>query len=125
MGYDISGPDGLYLRLPAGAFNQMAIQGFYWFGEIGAAEMDGMGCSGIGRSKEITLKRLEHTMVILERVAPGERSPPIDLKPGTSIFEMANQDPFQFWKAPLVHFMMGCIEWCKKNNKERIEIDFA
>ncbi len=125
MGYDISGPDGLNLRFPAGAFSQMAIHGYYWFDEIDAAEMDGMGVSGVGRSKEITLRRLEHALVVLERVAPGKRSSPADLKPGASIFEIANREPFQFWKAPLVQFMEGCIAWCKVRNEQKIKIHFA
>ena len=125
MGYDISGPDGIELHLPADAFSQLAAHGYFWFVLIDAVEMDGAGCSGIGESKAIRVGFLEDAIEELEYAAPGERPLPPGIENGGSVFEMANRDPFAFWKAPLVRFMKACIDWCKKNGAEGIEIEFA
>jgi hypothetical protein len=115
MGYDIGGPDGIEMHLPMLAFNKLLMRGYDWFGTIGAPEADGM-YSGTGIEKEIRLRDLEKGLKEIERV--GKEVYPILKKLGID-------DPFAHYEPIVRQFTRECIDWCKKQKKDSVTIEFA
>ncbi|NMC05712.1 MAG: hypothetical protein GYA24_10895 [Candidatus Lokiarchaeota archaeon] len=115
MGYDISGPDGIEMRLPMSAFNKLLICGYDWFGTLEARDADGL-FSGTGIEKEIKLRNLEKALKDLKRVEEDVR---VMLKEQYGSYPFARVEPI------VREFTEKCIAWCKKNKKDSIVIDFA
>lgn len=123
MGFDITaedlkGKEVAYHRAYMGGFRMMAEQGYDWFTLIDANECYA-GVSGNGDTKKIQLKDLKYALEILLRHIP------IGLANNGLGDEKDLRDEFNDRKPRLKEFMDKCIKWCKKNNQDKISINFS